>query len=395
MRILTVGNMYPPHHLGGYELTWRSAVEHLRGSGHIVGVLTTDYSNPNPDPAIAEDPQVRRDLRWYWHDHEFPPISYRERIRLERHNGRVLAKALAELRPDVVNWWAMGGMSLALIERARRKGLPGVGVVGDDWMVYAPEVDAWTRMVRRLGTLGNLLGAATRVPARVDLSQVTWLFNSDATRRRALDSGWRLERAEVAHPGSDDALFGPAPEPDWDWKLLYVGRIDERKGIRTAVEALAALPDEATLTVLGSGDDRFLAELKEVCAHRGVARRVEFDVRSRQELPAAYAAADVLLFPVRWEEPWGLVLLEAMAVGTPVVATATGGSAEYLRHEENALVVGADAGPEDLAQAVRRLAGDPGLRAQLRKGGLDTAPHYTEQAYNQAIEAALLRAAGA
>ncbi len=55
-------------------------------------------------------------------------------------------------------------------------------------------------------------------------------------------------------------------------------------------------------------------------------------------MPAELAAADALLFPVQWEEPWGLVPLEAMASGTPVVATGTGGSGEYLRDGDNCLV---------------------------------------------------------
>ena len=384
MRILTAGNMYPPHHLGGYELTWRSAVGHLRGAGHRVRVLTTDYRNPAPDPDIAEDPDIHRELRWYWRDHEFPRLSPKERMAVERHNGRILDRHLAELRPDAVNWWAMGGMSLSLIERVRKRGLPAVGVVGDDWMVYGPKVDAWTRLMRRLGPLAPHL----------DLSNVIWLFNSDATRRRGLESGFRLDHAEVAHPGIDGELFRPAPEPEWGWRLLCVGRIDERKGIDAAVEALALLPDEARLTVLGSGDDDYLGELRRLCTDLGVEARVEFGRRAREELAAAYADADVLLFPVRWEEPWGLVPLEAMAVGTPVVATGTGGSGEYLRNGENALVVGRGAGPEQFAAAVRRLASEPALRTRLRAGGLRTATRFTERGYNVQIEAALARAAG-
>ncbi len=62
VRVLTVGNMYPPHHLGGYELMWRSSVEHLRASGHEVTVLTTDYRNATPDPAIEEGADVHREL---------------------------------------------------------------------------------------------------------------------------------------------------------------------------------------------------------------------------------------------------------------------------------------------------------------------------------------------
>lgn len=394
VRVLTVCNLYPPHHLGGYELTCRSAVAHLRRDGHEVGVLTSDYRRATPDRAIDDEPGVRRELRWYWHDHEFPPLSVRERIALERHNAQVLDRHLSELRPDVVNWWAMGGMSLSLIERVRRAGVPAVGVIGDDWMLYGPEVDAWNRMAARLGRLGPALGRLLDIPVGADLKGVAWLFCSRATRELVeRESRLGLDpHAEIVHPGIDVELFGPAPAHDWAWRLLYVGRIDERKGIDAAIEALVHLPDQARLTVLGSGDERVTAQLRDLCARLALEDRVEFAVRPRDELPAAYAEADALLFPARWEEPWGLVPLEAMAVGTPVVATGTGGSAEYLRDRENALVVGRGAGPRQLATAVRALACDVRLRGRVREQGLLTAARYTERGYNEAIEAALRRA---
>src|ERR1019366_6196299 len=49
MRVLTVGNVYPPHHFGGYEQVWASAVDHLRTRGHVVEVLATDYRHPGGD----------------------------------------------------------------------------------------------------------------------------------------------------------------------------------------------------------------------------------------------------------------------------------------------------------------------------------------------------------
>jgi glycosyltransferase involved in cell wall biosynthesis len=103
----------------------------------------------------------------------------------------------------------------------------------------------------------------------------------------------------------------------------------------------------------------------------------------------------VVLFPVQWEEPWGLVPLEAMAVGRPVVASGTGGSAEYLRHEENALIYAPRDSAEALATAVRRLADDASLRSRLRDGGFPTAARFTERRYNEAIENALAEATGA
>jgi glycosyltransferase involved in cell wall biosynthesis len=167
--------------------------------------------------------------------------------------------------------------------------------------------------------------------------------------------------------------------------VLYAGRVDERKGIATAVEALAALPAETTLVIQGGGDEDFGARLREQASALGVADRVEFRAPSRDDLAASYAECDALLFPVIWDEPWGLVPLEAMSVGRPVVATGTGGSAEYLRDRENCLLFE----PRDaaaLAAAVRRLADSADLRARLVAGGRETAGRFTEQAFNDLIE---------
>src|SRR3954463_5276182 len=92
VRILTVGNMYPPQHLGGYELMWQAAVAELRARGHEGVVLTTDpWFHDEPDA----EPDVHRVLRWYWRNHRFPrftPITVR---RIERHN-RLAFRAAVE-----------------------------------------------------------------------------------------------------------------------------------------------------------------------------------------------------------------------------------------------------------------------------------------------------------
>jgi len=382
VRILTVGNMYPPHHLGGYELMWRSAVAWLRGRGHEVRVLTTDYRAPEPDPSMPQDQDVHRDLRWYWHDHGFPRLGPLAVARLERHNARVLDRHLADLGAEAVSWWAMGGMSLSLIERTRRAGLPASCVVVDDWPLYAPRVDRRARFTRR--------------PTRRRLASAgSWLFASHTLAERARAGGWELAEARITLPGIDHALFC-APPPhrrDWSWRLLYCGRIDERKGIDLAIEALVNLPRRATLRVVGGGDDEHLSALRELADRLGLAGRVSFERVARAELPSVYAGADATLFPVRWAEPFGLVPLESMAMGTAVVASGRGGSGEYLCDGENCVLFEADGGGQALADAVRRLARAPDGLERMRQSGLDTAARFGEATFNQAVEASLLEAA--
>ena len=393
MRVLAVGNMYPPHHFGGYELVWRSAMRHLERSGHDVRVLTTDLRTGASGP---DDPNVSRELRWYWHDHGFPHLSRLERARLERNNARVLGRALRDFRPDVVSWWSMGGMSLSMLERVRRDGLPAVAFVHDDWLDYGRQVDGWTRaFADRSGPIASLAERVVGAPAHVDLERAArYVFVSESTRRRALDAGIEPDSTGIAHSGIDPSFIDPAEEREWSWSLLYVGRLDERKGVDTAVVALANLPEAATLTLVGGWDEAEERRLRELAEQHGVAARVRFAGQlSRDEARDAYAGADAVVFPVRWEEPWGLVPLEAMARGRPVVATGRGGSGEYLRDGENALLFEAgDA--EALARAVTRLAGSDDLRARLREVGLGTARLHTEDHFNEAVLRELSAAAG-
>jgi glycosyltransferase involved in cell wall biosynthesis len=368
---------------------WRSAVRHLRDEGHDVRVLTTDYRAPGaPAHEDEDEAHVHRELRWYWRDHEFPRLTFRGRVALERANAATFRRHLREYAPDAVNWWAMGGMSLSLIEQARRASVPSVGVVVDDWMVYGPKVDQWQRALGRLPApaLRNVAERSTGVPAGLDLGAAgSWIFVSETVRSRALAAGWRLPETSVAHAGIESELFPIAAERPWEGRLLYLGRIDPRKGIDTAIRALGHLPG-TTLTVLGGGDETHERDLRALAAESGLDGRVTFSRRPREQLAAAYGDADALLFPVRWAEPWGLVPLEAMSVGTPVVATGTGGSGEYLRDGDNSLVYSPPEDPSALAAAVARLAEDPELRSRLRAGGLATAARFDERSFNDAVK---------
>ena len=185
----------------------------------------------------------------------------------------------------------------------------------------------------------------------------------------------------MVHLGVDTTDFPILAAPDerpWAWRLLAPGRIDERKGLANAIGALVHLPPEATLDVVGRGDRRHLAELRRSPAASASRHAVRFDAVDRHELRQRYLAADCTLFPVVWDEPFGIVPLEAMASGSPVVATGRGGSAEHLRHDENCLLFPAG-DRHSLAAAVRLLAGDERRRRRLVGAGLATASATTSE----------------
>ena len=381
-RILVLSNMYPPHHLGGYELSCRDVMDRLRDQGHEITILTTTMRVAGvPDQPAEAMHGIRRDLAFYWEDHKILNPSLRRRLQMERVNQAALRRAIEECDPEVVSAWNMGAMSLGLLTAVVDAGIPLVLNVCDLWPIYGPQMDAWTRLFLRRPRLGTFVRRRTGVPTTLaDLgAHAAFLFVSDLIREKVeAVSPWRPRISSVVYSGIDPRDFPQepgAPRP-WRWRLLYVGRIDERKGIHLAVEALKLLPSEATLEIFGEGDSSYLERLHRLTSDLGVEHRVAFGVIPRSELKDRYREADVVVFPTIWDEPFGLVPVEAMACDTPVVATGTGGSAEFLVDSENCLrIPPGDAAA--LAAAIRRLADDGSLRSRLVEGGRRTAAELT------------------
>jgi D-inositol-3-phosphate glycosyltransferase len=147
--------------------------------------------------------------------------------------------------------------------------------------------------------------------------------------------GADLERVAVVPCGVDLDRFTPEVEPEVGTRrrrhrLLMLGRLVERKGFGDAIEALARVPD-AELVIVGGPPawsldaDPEAVRLKALAQEVGVGDRVELRGRiERDQVPALIRSADAVLC-VPWYEPFGIVPLEAMACGVPVVASAVGG----------------------------------------------------------------------
>jgi len=390
VRVLTVGNSFPPQELGGgYEAVWSGAVRHLEARGDSVRVLTVDHLR---EPGLPESADAHRELRWYWRDHAYPRLSVHESLSIERHNIRVFQRQLERFRPDVVSWWSMGGLTLSLLEIARRRDVPAVAFVHDDWLDYGRRADAWNRRARRRRYPPLLLERVLRVPGRIRFDLAAhYAFVSDTTRQHARKRGLDLPSTSVLHSGIEARFEPDRSARQWSARLLYVGRIDPRKGVAIAIQAMEHLPD-ATLDIVGDGPPEHLAELADIARRSAVEDRVRFaGPVAPDDLPAVYRQADAVIFPVLWSEPWGLVPLEAMASARPVVATGRGGSGEYLVDGVNSLLYPRHE-PARLADQVRRLATDAELRARLIVAGMATAKRFTADGFNRGVERALTEA---
>lgn len=198
-------------------------------------------------------------------------------------------------------------------------------------------------------------------------------------------------RISLVPPGVERALFSPGPRAGARAAVaplglgeapvvLFVGRIQELKGLELAVEALARVRRrDAVLVVVGgpSGADgaATLARVRRLIDREGLGARVRFVApRPHHELSTLYRAADVVVVPSR-SESFGLVALEAAACGRPVVAAAVGGLATLVEHGRTGLLVpGRD--PDRWAHALDRVLATPRRAAAMGQAGAEAARRY-------------------
>jgi len=255
---------------------------------------------------------------------------------------RAARRAVNEARPDVVHAHnpVMGlAAGLATYRGRRPPGLVSVhGVPESDWPPAA-------RLVRLSGLPAIACGPGV----------------AEA-----------LERHDVTPLASIPNAVGPAPTPAdrqalaREWSLapktrlvLAVGRLVEQKNHALAIRALAEVPN-ATLAIAGDGPLR--PELERIAAEAGVADRVVF-AGLRPDARALMGAADAIVLPSHWEG-LPLVALEALASGTPLVATEVRGLRGLVTDGREALLVPAG-DPQALAAALRRVLDEPTLAASL------------------------------
>ncbi|MBN6055550.1 glycosyltransferase [Nonomuraea sp. RK-328] len=224
------------------------------------------------------------------------------------------------------------------------------------------------------------------VPCGVDLGR----FRPDGP-----EGPWPGAAAGSGAPGPDGAA---APRAGMA-RVLSIGRLVPRKGVDTLVQAMRLLPRAELVIAGGRVDDEEAVRLRELADGYGLGERVRI-VGSvpRDEVPALMRAADVLV-TVPWYEPFGMVPVEAMACGVPVVASAVGG---HLDTVAGCGLLVPPRRPRALARALKDVLGDPGRRRAMGAAGARrTRQRYgwprvaerTEAVYTQVIDGRMCRLA--
>lgn len=203
--------------------------------------------------------------------------------------------------------------------------------------------------------------------------------------QRLTAGGVARDRIHVIPSGIDPTLFRACPDGAAaasgrraSRTIVYVGRLHRQKGVETLLRAFALLRTRAggeltELVLAGDGPQR--SELERLAAGLGIASRTRFlGFVPHARVPALLHSAAVAVLPSRYEE-LGTSLLEALACGTPVVASAVGGIPDLIRDGVDGLLVPPQ-NPELLAAAVRTILDDPALAARLSAAGCHRAARY-------------------
>jgi D-inositol-3-phosphate glycosyltransferase len=217
-----------------------------------------------------------------------------------------------------------------------------------------------------------------------EYAQLHWLYGAD------------MDKVAIIPPGVDLERFSPMPKelakniigvPEGHKNILFAGRVEPLKGIDTLLKAMALmqkhcpiLAEKLCVCIIG-GDpwaetpDAEMARLQEMRLELGVENLVSFEgAKDQDELPNYYAAAEMVVMPSHYES-FGMVALEAMAMGTPVIASEVGGLAFLVQDGENGFLV-PSRDPEALAERIYSLLNDANCQKELGRNALQHAQQY-------------------
>ncbi|HET7566571.1 MAG TPA: glycosyltransferase family 4 protein [Gaiellaceae bacterium] len=370
MRVLVVSGIWPPD-VGGPASHAPEVAAFLRSRGHEVEVVTTAAAPPAPEAYPVR-----------WASRSLPKGVVHVRAGLlvaERARradvvyttgmfGRSAGGARLARRPYVVKLTADPAF-----ERARRRGEVGGDVDAFQRLGGGARVRAY-RLARDL----ELRGAAHVFTPSAYLAELTVSWGVPAERVSVLPNPApavpELRPREELRAGL--GIDGPT--------LAFAGRLTAQKSLEVAFEAVAA-NEGVTLLVAGDGGERERLE-------RLAGERVRFlGAQPRERVLELFRAADASLLSSSWEN-FPHTVVEALAVGTPVLATAVGGVAEVVRDGENGLLVpSGDAAA--LGEAIRRFFADEALRERLRTAAAPSVADYAADRVFARLEHALVQAA--
>ncbi len=248
---------------------------------------------------------------------------------------------------------------------ARRHGVPAISTVHHplrrDMAAYLSQSRSW--MERYYNVVFFPLIMQGLVARRIE-----GMITSSRAGMEELVRTFRVrpERVHLVHTGIDLETFSPNPNMKREpWEILFVGNAqDPRKGVRYLLQALARLPREAHLTIVDEAEP-LKTYAPGLVRSLGLGDRVRFTGKlPLEELVQRYRRARVLVMPSLFEG-FGLPVAEAMACGTPVIASRAGSLPEVVGEDQEAGMLVPPGDPESLSESIHRVLSQPRLEGGL------------------------------
>jgi glycosyltransferase involved in cell wall biosynthesis len=325
-----VSSLWPPVVVGGAESYAARLATELRGRDHEVAVLTLGVDGA--DVVAQVHPWPYRLDAWATQPTWKRAVFHSADV-YRRATVTAMSAAVERFAPDVVHTHAVQGLSTAALTTPATLGCPHVHSLHDYWLL-CQRTTLRTRSGRacRRCSLCGIVSAVRRAALSRSGPDV-YLAPSEAVAGQHAANAHISERLRVVHHPVD-----PAPVRRWtshrDFAVTfgYIGQLTESKGVRTMLAAFAA--HAATVRDTAAGRTRMLVAGTGPLASE-VARHAEIGVEALGWVDASgkedfFDAIDCLVVPSEWEEPAGLVVVEAAARGVPVIGADIGGIPEYV-----------------------------------------------------------------
>ena len=365
---------------GGMNVYVRHLSRELGQRGFLVDVFTRRQDSSSPD--VIEDGENVRVVHL-----EAGPRRPVDKGRLHQHLGEFeenlvrFASAESDQGPTYEllhsHYWLSGRVALRLQERW---GLPHVtmfhtlGEVKNRARITEREAPLRIQVEQRLAGQADRIVCASQHEKHL----LARLYDADPDRIAVVPCGVDLDLFRPQDKEAARRALGPPLAGD-ERIILFVGRIEPLKGIDILINAVAQLGDESDFHVLIVGGDKRsrqqVSHLQELASDLGIGERVCFlGAVDHEQLPLYYNAADVCVVPSYYES-FGLVALEAMACGTPVVASRVGGLTGTVRDGETGYLISWRC-PEPFAERLELLLGNEALRRRFGEAAREVVGRY-------------------